>query len=98
MKEYLQTIMLPLVPEHDIDSLMDVYPSSLEEGSPFDTGNANALTPQFKRLAALQGDVVFQGPRRFFLSAMSGKRDIYSYGTICHCIFSNWLTCGVCST
>ncbi|KAF9041954.1 carotenoid ester lipase precursor [Hymenopellis radicata] len=79
MKEYMQTIMFPLMAEDDIDRLMDVYPSSLEEGSPFDTGNANALTPQFKRLAALQGDFVFQGPRRFFLSAMSGKQDIYSY-------------------
>ncbi|KAF9049528.1 carotenoid ester lipase precursor [Hymenopellis radicata] len=79
MKNYMQTILFPLLAEDDIDTLMDVYPSSLEDGSPFDTGDANALTPQFKRLAALQGDFVFQGPRRFFLSAMSGKQDIYSY-------------------
>ncbi|KAF9049515.1 carotenoid ester lipase precursor [Hymenopellis radicata] len=72
MKDYMQTILFPLMAEDDIDALLDVYPSSLEDGSPFDTGDANALTPQFKHF-------LFQGPRRFFLSAISGKQDIYSY-------------------
>ncbi|KAF9049529.1 carotenoid ester lipase precursor [Hymenopellis radicata] len=79
LKEYMQTVMFPLMPEDDIDRLLNVYPAAAEAGSPFDTGSANALTPQFKRLAALQGDVVFQGPRRFLLSAISGQQDVYSF-------------------
>ena len=42
--------------------------------------NENALTPQFKRLAALQGDFLLQGPtRRSLLSAIGGKQDTYAY-------------------
>ncbi|KAF9049513.1 alpha/beta-hydrolase [Hymenopellis radicata] len=79
VKEYLQTVMFPSMAEDDIDTLLDVYPASVEAGSPFDTGSANAITPQFKRLAAFQGDLVFHGPRRVFLSALSGKQDLYSF-------------------
>ena len=48
---------------------MALYPSDPAQGSPFDTGVDNALSPQYKRLAALQGDLAFQAPRRFFLRA-----------------------------
>ena len=44
-----------------------MYPSDITKGSPFHTGYMNALTPQYKRVAAIQGDLVFQAPRRFFL-------------------------------
>ena len=36
------------------------------QGSPYGTGTLNALTPQFKRIASIHGDM-FQGPRRFLL-------------------------------
>ena len=48
---------------------MTLYPSDPTQGSPFDTGADNALSPQYKRLAALQGDLAFQAPRRFFMRA-----------------------------
>lgn len=35
-----------------------LYPQDPAAGSPFDTGALNALTPEFKRLAAVQGDLV----------------------------------------
>ncbi|KAF9018985.1 alpha/beta-hydrolase [Hymenopellis radicata] len=79
VKEYLQTILLPNAPEADIDSLMDLYPQNPAVGSPFDTGLLNIVSPQFKRFAALQGDAVFQAPRRFFINALSGKQDIYTF-------------------
>lgn len=64
-----------------ITQLMTYYPSDPTQGSPFDTGYLNALTPQFKRIAAIQGDMVFQAPRRFFLQNRSGKQPIWTYGT-----------------
>ncbi|KAL1945643.1 hypothetical protein VTO73DRAFT_1645 [Trametes versicolor] len=47
--------------------LFDLYPNVASEGSPFETGDANELYPEFKRMAALQGDIIFQAPRRFLL-------------------------------
>ena len=49
------------------------------QGSPYGTGTLNALTPQFKRLASIQGDI-FQGPRRFLLQNLAGKQNAWSYG------------------
>ncbi|CAA7266232.1 unnamed protein product [Cyclocybe aegerita] len=49
-----------------IAALANAYPDDVTQGSPFNTGTANALTPQFKRFAAIQGDIAFQAPRRFF--------------------------------
>ncbi|KAI0248237.1 Alpha/Beta hydrolase protein [Lactifluus subvellereus] len=48
-------------------------------GSPFDTDIRNAITPQYKRMAALLGDVMFQVPRRFFLQQRSGKKNTWFY-------------------
>jgi acetylcholinesterase len=35
--------------------------------------------PQFKRIAAIQGDVVFHGPRRFFLKYRGGKQRSWAF-------------------
>ena len=35
--------------------------------------------PEYKRLGAIQGDIVFQGPRRFFLEAASKTQKTWSY-------------------
>lgn len=56
-----------------------LYTSDITKGSPFDTGYMNALTPQFKRMAAIQGDLVFQAPRRFFLQHRAGKQPTWSF-------------------
>ncbi|KAF9018555.1 alpha/beta-hydrolase [Hymenopellis radicata] len=80
-KKYLQTVVFPItgLPEEDLDTILNLYPQAVEEGSPFGTGSANAITPEYKRMSALVGDIALQGPRRFFLSAISGKQDIYTY-------------------
>ena len=49
---------MPNATEADIDRVVDAYSSDPSEGSPFDTGDLNVLTPQYKRLAAIQGDFV----------------------------------------
>ena len=36
--------------------------------------------PQFKRTAALQGDFVFHGPRRFFLKQRASKQNSWGFG------------------
>jgi len=50
------------------------------QGSPYGTGNLNALTPQFKRIASIQGDISFQGPRRLFLEHLAHKQNAWSFG------------------
>lgn len=43
------------------------------------TGDDNQLAPMYKRMAAFQGDAVFQAPRRFFLDNRSSKQPAWSY-------------------
>ncbi|KAI0373606.1 alpha/beta-hydrolase [Pilatotrama ljubarskyi] len=58
-------------PSPVLSPLFDLYPNVPALGSPFGTGDANELAPEFKRMSALQGDIVFQAPRRFFLDQRS---------------------------
>ncbi|KAJ6554383.1 Alpha/Beta hydrolase protein [Mycena capillaripes] len=46
-----------------ITEIGKLYPDDPKQGSPFDTGLANQFAPQFKRLAAFQGDYYFIGAR-----------------------------------
>ena len=62
-----------------MDKLLVLYPQDPTQGSPFDTGTQNALTPEFKRIAALLGDLIFQAPRRWLLYNVSGKQNTWSY-------------------
>ena len=62
-----------------MDQLLTLYPQNVTLGSPYDTGAQNALTPQFKRFSSILGDVFFQGPRRFFLQAVSDKQNVWSF-------------------
>ncbi len=61
---------------------MAQYTSSITAGSPFDTSILNAITPQFKRIAAFIGDAVFQAPRRFFINKAASKQKVWSYCTL----------------
>ncbi|EKM55972.1 uncharacterized protein PHACADRAFT_256969 [Phanerochaete carnosa HHB-10118-sp] len=79
VREYLTTYYLPDTASSQVDALMEVYPQDPAQGSPFDTGDLNQLSPQFKRLAAIQGDMVFQAPRRFFLANRSDKQTTYAF-------------------
>ncbi|KZS97394.1 carotenoid ester lipase precursor, partial [Sistotremastrum niveocremeum HHB9708] len=56
-----------------------LWPADVTQGSPFNTGLLNAITPQFKRLAAIQGDLAFQAPRRFFLQQRSSVQNTWSF-------------------
>lgn len=77
----MKQIYAPAAPESAIDAVLEAYPADITAGSPFNTGILNALTLEFKRIAAIQGDLVFQAPRRFFLENTAAKQPTWSFRT-----------------
>ncbi|KAG1741514.1 Alpha/Beta hydrolase protein [Suillus paluster] len=77
-EEYIQ-YWFPDAPSATIQQLMEYYPGNITQGSPFDTGDLNALTPQFKRVAAFQGDMSFHARRRFFLEQRSSNQNTWAF-------------------
>nr|VWO95133.1 Carboxylic ester hydrolase (EC [Ganoderma boninense] len=66
--------------ESDVGDLFDTdYPDDPTQGSPFGTGILYAIPPQYKRLAAIQGDLVFQAPRRFFVEQTYDRQPTWSF-------------------
>ncbi|KAG0699983.1 Alpha/Beta hydrolase protein [Suillus ampliporus] len=78
-QEYIRTYLYPNAPFESIHRLMEYYPEDITQGSPFDTGYLNAITQQFKRIAAFQGDVFLQAPRRFFLEQCSHRQNTWAF-------------------
>ncbi|KZV64178.1 carotenoid ester lipase precursor [Peniophora sp. CONT] len=79
LKEYLQTYYAPGASDEEVAAVLAAYPADVAQGSPFDTGALNAITPQFKRIAALLGDIMFNAPRRFMLQQRADKQNAWSY-------------------
>ncbi|GJJ08501.1 hypothetical protein Clacol_002719 [Clathrus columnatus] len=75
-ENYLHRNYYPDASDAQFAPLKLLYPNNPAAGSPFGTGDANQLTPQFKRLAAFQGDAVFQAPR----SLRKDKTLVYKRG------------------
>ncbi|PPR04709.1 hypothetical protein CVT24_011831 [Panaeolus cyanescens] len=78
-RAWIQTNWAPAATDAEVDGILRVYPDDVAAGSPFDTGANNAIYGQYKRIAAFQGDTVFQAPRRAFLQAVSGRQKAWSY-------------------
>ncbi|KAI0334608.1 carotenoid ester lipase precursor [Cubamyces sp. BRFM 1775] len=68
LAQFLKTNFLSHVPPSALARVLELYPADPAAGSPFGTGDAYNFTREYKRLAAFQGDLVFQGMRRFFLA------------------------------
>lgn len=73
-----------------IEGLVNAYPDDITFGSPFRTGTQNNWYPQYKRLAAILGDIVFTLTRRVFLNLANAANpkfpswsylSSYNYGT-----------------
>ena len=79
LRQYLPSLFSLSSNSTGIDDILSAYPEDPALGSPFDTGSENAITPQYKRIAAILGDLVFQAPRRFFLSERSEKSTMYAF-------------------
>ncbi|KAJ3515204.1 hypothetical protein NLJ89_g1904 [Agrocybe chaxingu] len=77
--DYAKSNFFPRISDSDLNALETLYPDDITQGSPFNTGTENAITPQFKRLSALQGDLVFQSPRRSFSQIASKTQPVYGY-------------------
>ncbi|KAJ3759223.1 carotenoid ester lipase precursor [Lentinula raphanica] len=78
LSTYIRTVF-PKISESDLAQLLTGYPADITQGSPFNTSIYNAITPEYKRISAFQGDAAFQAPRRFFLQNLSGKQPIWSF-------------------
>ncbi|TID26543.1 lipase 3 precursor [Venturia nashicola] len=69
----------PLASRKNITDLVATYPDDPRAGSPFGTGLLNEVYPQFKRIAAILGDITFTLNRRVYLSIVSSQIDSWSY-------------------
>ena len=76
---YIRTVIFPNITDAEYQAIAEAYPSDVTQGSPFGTGTLNALTPEFKRLAAFDGDFIFQAPRRLFLNQLSDRQKAWSF-------------------
>jgi acetylcholinesterase len=65
---YLSAIFFNDANTTQVQQLVSSYPDDPAAGSPFGTGTANSIYPQFKRLAAILGDATFTLSRRGFLA------------------------------
>lgn len=88
--EYLATYYFLDASDEQLAALLDTYPEDVSDGSPFRTGIFNQLYPQYKRTAAILGDLVFTLTRRAFLAAAQAVQPAvpawsylasYDYGT-----------------
>ncbi len=78
-RTFITSTYLPNATNSEIEHLFELYPQDVAQGSPFGTGDRNVLSPQSKRLAALQGDILITGPRRYFLQHLSDKQPAWSF-------------------
>ncbi|KAJ7166037.1 sterol esterase [Mycena filopes] len=76
---YLHSNILPKTTPDQVAQIGLLYPDHPTQGAPFDTGSANQLSPEYKRLAALQGDLTFIAPRRLFLEHTSRTQATWSW-------------------
>ncbi|KAI0752323.1 carotenoid ester lipase [Daedaleopsis nitida] len=77
--DYLNSNFYVNTSRQAVAKLLDLYPGDPAAGSPFGTGDAFAYSPQYKRMAALQGDLFQQAPRRLFVRTLSSRQPVYSY-------------------
>ncbi|KAJ8495240.1 hypothetical protein ONZ51_g1826 [Trametes cubensis] len=78
-EDFIHEHFFSTTPKALLTPIFELYPNDPKAGSPFGTGDANELSPQFKRMAAIQGDLVFQAPRRFFLDQRSLKQPTWAF-------------------
>jgi carboxylesterase type B len=87
---YLLNVFFHDATQEVIEQLVASYPDNASDGSPFRTSIFNEWYPQFKRLAAILGDLTFTRTRRVFLEISSAiNPDVpswsylasYDYGT-----------------
>ncbi|GME62228.1 putative carotenoid ester lipase precursor protein [Neofusicoccum parvum] len=76
---YFRNVFFPHLSPDQIRAFTSLYSEDPREGSPFDTGYANAIGPQYKRLAAAIGDYTFDSGRRDLLEHVHATQPAYTY-------------------
>ncbi|KAF8855117.1 cholinesterase [Acephala macrosclerotiorum] len=66
--DYFKNVFFIDATLEQVQALVASYPDDPSAGSPFNTGPLNNIYPQYKRIAAMLGDLVFTLARRVFLS------------------------------
>ncbi|KAJ7503238.1 carotenoid ester lipase precursor, partial [Mycena galericulata] len=77
--DYIHSNYLKAGTPAQVSRIVELYPRDPTVGSPFNTGSANQLTPEFKRIAAFEGDFLFSGLRRLFLRHAAGTQRTWSW-------------------
>ena len=79
-QSYMRSNYINGATDDDVGNLFDsLYPDDPSQGSPFGTGMNYSVPSQYKRLAAIQGDLVFQAPRRFFVEQTYDKQPTWCF-------------------
>lgn len=80
LSSYLNEVIYRDATREEITALVNTYPhNNGSAGSPYDTGTLNEAYPQFKRLAAILGDLQFILSRRFFLETLPPSVPAWSF-------------------
>ncbi|KAH8660255.1 Alpha/Beta hydrolase protein [Xylariales sp. PMI_506] len=66
--DYLNQYFFTHATQQEMDDYVATYQTITDDGSPFRTGLLNNWYPQYKRLAAILGDLAFTLSRRYFLN------------------------------
>ncbi|KAJ7266844.1 Alpha/Beta hydrolase protein [Mycena rebaudengoi] len=78
--DYINSNYIPLATRAQIQKLGLLYPDDPTQVRDTFSNSPRTLTePEFKRLAAFQGDHFFVAHRRFFLEHASGRQNTWSY-------------------
>ncbi|PIL25491.1 hypothetical protein GSI_13381 [Ganoderma sinense ZZ0214-1] len=77
--DFLRGFFFPGASSAEVAPILALYPNDPAQGSPFGTGDANQLAPMYKRMAAFEGDFLFQSTRRSLLTLRSGKQPAWTY-------------------
>jgi triacylglycerol lipase len=68
LAEYLNLKFFHHATRAQMNEFVGTYQTITEDGSPYRTGEANNWYPQYKRVAAMLGDLAFTLSRRYFLN------------------------------
>ncbi|KAF9483724.1 alpha/beta-hydrolase [Pholiota conissans] len=80
--EWIKSSWIPDATDAEKANVTDhQYINDVSKGSPFGTNTLNQYNSntQYKRIAAFQGDMVFQAPRRFFVKELAGQTERQSH-------------------
>ncbi|KXH32332.1 sterol esterase carbohydrate esterase family CE10 [Colletotrichum simmondsii] len=72
--DYFLRTWWPNATDAQLEQILTLYPAKQTAGSPFGTGENNALYTQFKRISAITGDYSFESQRRQLLDAAPGTK------------------------